>query len=589
MKLYAKTALLFSLCLSCVFVLFLGVIQTKMKEFETRQIEGFNEQLIESRASEVGSWIYQRVAELRMIAQEESFQKAETLNTPQTADYLARVNESVANLYGSASKETYLFVNAAGIGWTQDGVRLDVSEREYFLEAMAADESTEYTLSKPLISKLDGQRSVFICYPLRDAEQNKIGYLLGSVTVERMNDILSGIQIFNGTTWVMDRYGRIIAEDENHLEDSILCPYNLSLNKVSDELQKANFSLVEIDLTKGTGQLMASNIPYTDGWRLCALAEKSVIYENLTTLQRSILIVWAVLLIGAFGLSLILARSVTRPVQTLQEAMKEVEKGNLDISYEAPRGHDEVAALGTGFLSMVEQIRTLLYSMQQESQAKRRAELQVLQTQINPHFLYNTLDTLQWKALEHNAVEVADIINSLSSFFRISLSKGKEMITLDEELEHVYHYLFIQQMRYRSILDFDLKLQSGLEKVPTIKLILQPVVENAIYHGLKPKNEKGMIQVNIWEEDEKIFMRVDDNGAGMSPERLAALKENMNSAQNHLGYGLYNVNERIRLTYGEEYGVSIKSELGLGTSVTLCIPYNKSEKEEDDDTRIDCG
>lgn len=582
MKLYTKIALAFSLCISCVFALFLTTIQEKMRDFETQQVENFNEQLIQSRASEIGSWIYQRVCELRMIAQNELFQNQESGVTPEMEEYLTRLNDRVKDYFGSTS-QTYLWVNTSGIGWTMEGMRLDVSEREYFLEALAVDETVEYTLSKPLISKIDGERKVFICYPIRDEDNQKLGYLLGSVTVDRLDDIVSGIQIFEGTTWIMDRYGRIIAEDDGHSEEFELCPQNLSLNKVSNELQKANTSQIALNLNQDQGQLMASIIPYTDGWRLCALAKESIIYQSLAALQRSIVIIWGLLLLAALVFAVGFARSITRPIQKLQLAMKEVEQGNLLVDYVPSNNKDEIAVLGRSFLTMVQKIHNLMNEMIEQQKAKRQAELKVLQTQINPHFLYNTLDTLQWKALEHDAVEVADIINSLSSFFRISLSKGKEIITLNEEVEHVYHYLFIQQMRYQKLLDFDLQLAEDLKDYPIIKLILQPVVENAIYHGIKPKNEKGLIEVRITHDEKNINLVITDNGAGMSQERLQALNSNMNSEKNHLGYGLYNVNERIRLFYGEQFGVVAASELNQGTTVTLTIPYHQenTEKEEE--------
>lgn len=575
MKLHVKIALIFSLCISLVFALFLTTIQGKMKEFETQQVENFNEQLIQSRSSEIGSWIYQRVCELRMIAQSDLLQEKENWNSDELNAYLERLNDKVQNLFGSTS-QTYLIVNSSGIGWTQEGIRFDISEREYFLEASAVDATVEFTLSKPLISKIDGQRTVFICYPIWNGDE-KIAYLLGSITVGRLDDILSGIQIFEGTTWIMDRYGRVIAEDANHSDDFELCPNNLSLNKVSDQLQKSNFTLMGFELNPGQGQLMAAVIPYTDGWRLCALAKESVIYQSLVALQSSILAIWGVLLIGAVLFSIVFARSITRPIHRLQTAMKEVADGNLEVSYIPGKGKDEVATLGRGFLAMVTQIRTLMQRMVEEQKAKRQAELNVLQTQINPHFLYNTLDTIQWKALEHDAVEVADIINSLSSFFRISLSKGQEIITLNQEVEHVYHYLFIQQVRYRSILDFDLRLAKELEDYPIIKLLIQPLVENAIYHGIKPANRKGKIMVDITHDEHRIHIVVADDGVGMALEKLHHLQENLSDPLHHQGYGLFNVAERIRLTYGDQAKVEIESELQKGCKIHLMIPYEEDK------------
>ena len=203
---------------------------------------------------------------------------------------------------------------------------------------------------------------------------------------------------------------------------------------------------------------------------------------------------------------------------------------------------------------------------------KRNVELRVLQSQINPHFLYNTLDTIQWKALEYKAFDVADMINSLSIFFRISLSDGKEFITIDDEIEHVRNYLEIQETRYKDKISYKINLDDSVPQYLVPKMIIQPLVENSIYHGLKLKKQKGNININVFSKDDCIIIEVIDNGLGMDLEKLATTRKNLYESIESEHYGLYNINERLKLTFKDKYSIDIDSEFGKGTRVSLKIP-----------------
>lgn len=578
MKLHTKIVGAFTICICVSFLILLYTVQDKMVELNENQTENFNQQIVQSKANEVGVWLYQRVCELRMLSQyDELVQDNTDFEQENVAEYVHRLNNRLKELFGNTT-QTFTVVNKNGVGWTEDNIRLDVSDREYFLEAVAMDETREYSMSKPLISKIDGKRTIFICYPVRDRSGDKVCYILGAVPVARLEDAVSAIRIFDGSVWIMDRYGRVISEDSNHNHTSMLCPKELSLTKTATELQQSNSGVRIFDTDSIEGHLIYSAIPYTDGWRLCVLAQNDVIYAETKEVQKSIIAVWIVLLILSISLCILFSNHIVNPVKRLRAAMGEVERGNFLTTFEAQDNHDEVSQLGHSFNSMVEQIQALLEKVMEEQKEKRGAELKALQAQINPHFLYNTLDTLQWKALEHDAIEVADIVNALSGFFRVSLSDGKERITLNEEVEHAYYYLFIQQTRYRDKIDFDIRLEESLENYPIIKIVLQPFIENAIYHGIKPANKKGTIKVEISLKDEFIYLCIIDNGVGMSKDKLDCLLNGIHHKGEQLGYGIYNVNERLRLTYGEAYQLIMESELNFGTMVTLKIPYDKEEE-----------
>jgi len=251
--------------------------------------------------------------------------------------------------------------------------------------------------------------------------------------------------------------------------------------------------------------------------------------------------------------------------------MQDVRQGNLETSIRL-NGNDELSDLAEDFNVMVVDIKKLMHKVYQQQKEERQRELQVLQSQINPHFLYNTLDTLQWKALEHGAHELSDLIVSLSSFFRISLSKGKEFITLEKELEHVKNYLVIQQFRYRDILEYNIDCDTELFKCSLPKILIQPLVENAIYHGIKPKLGNGAIRISVFEEDDILKIVVKDDGVGMNKEKLNQIKNNLDKHYTGNNYGLYNVSRRIFLNFGEDYGLDIDSEENAGTTVTVRLP-----------------
>jgi two-component system sensor histidine kinase YesM len=238
---------------------------------------------------------------------------------------------------------------------------------------------------------------------------------------------------------------------------------------------------------------------------------------------------------------------------------------------------DEITELGMSFNIMIGKIKELLDSKIKEQENLKRAELRALQAQINPHFLYNTLDTIIWMAESKKTDQVVKIVTALSNFFRISLSKGMDWITIGEELERIRSYLIIQKMRYRDILDFKIEAEEDVTENTILKLILQPLVENALYHGIKNKRQGGTITVRARRQSEdEILLEVEDDGIGFTPEKLAQLRAELNDDAGDIklesGFGIGNVNKRIRLYYGKPYGLSVQSEYTTGTRVTLVIP-----------------
>lgn len=290
-----------------------------------------------------------------------------------------------------------------------------------------------------------------------------------------------------------------------------------------------------------------------------------------------IMLVAFILLTSALAfLSYYIPLSITRPIIKLSEVSNQVANGDLSVRAEAS-AYDgkEVAVLGDSLNEMIDKVNELLAQVTREQISLRQAELELLQSQINPHFLYNTLDTIVWLAEAGDKEKVVSMVESLSDFFRTSLNQGKDVISLKEELHHVESYLKIQKIRYQDILSYEINVPSSLDLCQIPKITLQPIVENALYHGIKNKRGMGNIRVSAELLDGNCVITISDDGIGMTEERLEAVKNALcNSKPDEAAiYGMFNVNERIRLKFGDEYGISIESRYQEGTRITIKLPF----------------
>lgn len=296
---------------------------------------------------------------------------------------------------------------------------------------------------------------------------------------------------------------------------------------------------------------------------------------------RFSLIVFAVILMVIIFLSYYIPLSITRPIRKLSEVTEQVAKGNLEVRSQVRSGV-EINMLSDSLNTMIDKINELLRQVTEEQVRLRKAEFELLQSQINPHFLYNTLDAIIWLAESGEEKKVVDMVGSLSEFFRTSLNRGEDMVTIKKELQHVRSYLEIQQMRYQDILRYEIQVPEELYRYLIPKITIQPLVENALYHGIKNKRGFGQIVISGKIETDHFVIQVKDNGIGITEERLTQVNDGIRDkvlTGNDI-YGLYNVNERIRLNFGEKYGLSLESTYGEGTVASLSLPYMEGEKTE---------
>lgn len=290
-------------------------------------------------------------------------------------------------------------------------------------------------------------------------------------------------------------------------------------------------------------------------------------------------IVLIVILCGAIFISKKIMSGITNPIRHLCEAAELAGSGNFGI-----RAHeekvDEIAVLNASFNHMIEEIGKLVEDIHTEELNIRAAELRLLQEQINPHFLYNTLDNIIWLAEAKETEQVVNMVSALSSFFRTTLSKGKDRITVGDERTHICSYLQIQQFRYRDILEYSIDISEDICSCLILKLILQPLVENALYHGIKGKRGKGHLCVTGYGDGDLLLFCVSDDGIGMKPERLQQVRQiisgEIENNEEKGGFGLFNVNQRIWLNYGTAYGLEIESAYGKGTKMWVKLPRVKN-------------
>ena len=305
-------------------------------------------------------------------------------------------------------------------------------------------------------------------------------------------------------------------------------------------------------------------------------------YRRFLNRITIILSVSILLLVVIF--SVVITKSITSPVATLVKMTGKVANGDFTARAVIADRENEMALLSDSFNNMVEQIGILVEDIKREQKISRNLELKLLQAQINPHFLYNTLDNILWLSEDGQKEQVASIVTALSQFFRTTLSGGRDFIRISEEISHIDAYLSIQKFRYSDILSYEIDIPEKYHDYLIIKMTLQPLVENALYHGIKNKRGRGMIKIGIREAGEDLCLFVEDDGMGMDPPTLEKLKGilegSISPGEDNTGFGLANVAQRLRLNYGEAYGLKIDSVYKEGTRIEVLIPRSTDNTDK---------
>ena len=399
------------------------------------------------------------------------------------------------------------------------------------------------------------------------------GVLLVDMNFSGIAQVCRDIELPNGGyVYLTDRSGELIYHPRQQLIYSgLLEENNLTAAGYPDGSHHERFQGQEREVTVKT-------VGYT-GWKLVGVVPAGQLWGEGDSL---LLFGVSILLFSAFLMAFLnfrISEHISDPILRLDQAVKELEAGREDVEIEESGG-GELRRLSHSIASMVSTMRHLMDDIIQQEAQKRRSELEVLQSQINPHFLYNTLDSVIWMTEAGRTQEAIQMVTSLARLFRIALSGGRRIIPLSDELDHARHYLSIQKIRYKNKFDLRVKAEPGTEGLYMLKLTIQPLLENAVYHGMAGAEEDGLISVEARREGDELVIDVTDNGVGMRPELAATLLSDQRPQlrTSGSGIGVRNVHRRIQLTFGEAYGLTIFSEPDEGTTVRLRLPALDGEQ-----------
>lgn len=402
-----------------------------------------------------------------------------------------------------------------------------------------------------------------------------LGVIIVDIDQSTIEEIFSNIDIGGtGGFWIVESNGEVIFTPRQSTNDSKL--YSKTINKIIERKKvKGHF----VEKTQREKELIVYNTLNANGWKIIGKFKLKEIISSAYDIRNITLAAIVMSIIFVFVLNLFITEKLTYPIRNLKDKMKIAESGNFEVHAEC-KNKDEIADLYYSFNIMIKKIKKLLQKSVMEHEKSRKSELKAMQAQINPHFLYNTLDSIVWAAEVNKNEQVVELTKALSSFFKTVLSKGQEWITLRDEVEHVRSYLRILKIRYRDILEYNINFSDDILDYKILKLTLQPIVENAIYHGIKNKRSLGtIIIIGKVTEDQLLKLEVLDNGQGMTEEKLGQVIKDMNDFSEDesktSGFGLKNVNQRIKLYYGKKYGLSIESEHSKGTKVSIIVPCER--------------
>lgn len=316
------------------------------------------------------------------------------------------------------------------------------------------------------------------------------------------------------------------------------------------------------------------------GWTVVGAAYTSELLKNNKQARMLYILAAAILILAVFAISNILSREITKPLRRLSESMSRVEKGEFDRANVDVTMENEIGSLGKSYNLMTERIHTLMEQNVYEQKQKRKSELKALQAQINPHFLYNTLDSIIWMSEAGQSDEVVEMTSALAKLLRQSISNDHEQVELGQEMEYVKNYLTIQKMRHQDKLEYTIEVDPQVRHVMIVKLVLQPIVENAIYHGIKYKGSKGTLRIRAFAESEDVCIVIEDNGIGMDDTALNIIFDETQKIHKQNGVGVPNVQKRLKLYYGDKYGITYESKVGIGTRATIRIPQRGDRENE---------
>ena len=467
---------------------------------------------------------------------------------------------------GIISKNGRMLINDGSKSVNQD---LDLNTQEWYATALEKPNGPILT-SSHVQHIISGERPwvITLSRGIRDRSGSgeKEGVFFIDLNYSAISELCDQSTVgTKGYAFILDAKGNIV--------------YHPQQQQLYNELQTENISLImdtdEDTVLTGTGndgKLYSISRSEKTGWTVVDCTNVKELLSKSRQAQSVYVLTAIILVIVALLFSRFMARSITLPIQKLRDSMKKVQEGDFSVSDVVVDSKNEIGSLTKSFDVMTHRIHELMEQNVHEQEEKRKSELKALQSQINPHFLYNTLDSIIWMAEGKKNEEVVLMTASLARLLRQSISNEDEVVPIANEVEYARGYLTIQKMRYKDKLEFQIEVDSSILYIPLIKLVLQPIIENAIYHGLKYKESKGLLIVKGFMKDGNAVLQVIDDGVGMDEETLSHIYDKHKVNYHSNGVGVYNVQKRLKLYYGEDYGITYTSELGKGTTATITIP-----------------
>ncbi|KIL40464.1 hypothetical protein SD70_13490 [Gordoniibacillus kamchatkensis] len=468
----------------------------------------------------------------------------------------------------------YIFTNHGKVLTSLTNMRLkdytDIKEQEWYRKAIEAGGAPVVTPTHVQNFLVDDYRWVVsLSREVKYLDTKKgLGVFLINLNFKVIQDICSQVHLGNkGYVFIVDKEGNLIYHPQQQLIYSKIKHEDMDLILHAKE----KFVSAKVD---GMDKLYTIKSSDYVNWTFVGVTYRQDLISDKAQIRTYFIVLSLVSVLAAVLISMWIASRISGPIKKLEMTMKQVEKGDLSVRVDV-EGHGEVAQLGRTFHLMLLRINDLMTQLVSEQETKRKSELKALQAQINPHFLYNTLDSIIWMIQKGKIKEVTEMVSSLAKLFRLGISKGEDYITIREELAHVEHYLTIQKIRYKNKLDYSFEVDLDILERKIPRLILQPVVENAIYHGIKPSPNGGSIRIRAYRAPSPpqtdIILEVADNGVGMDEATLNQMPYVKQTQLHGGGVGVQNVQERIRLYCGERYGLQYYSRLGVGTIAKVLL------------------
>lgn len=451
---------------------------------------------------------------------------------------------------------------------------LDLETQEWYARALEQP-GTSVITSSHVQHAIRGERPwVITLSRMIEGDGGKKGVVFIDLNYSAISELCANSNIGEkGYVFILDQDGAIV--------------YHPQQQQLYNELQTENTGLVmehageeENTYESADGRLYTISRSRKTGWTVAGCMNADELLRSSKDTQSIYVFTAAALVVVSLVLSSFIARNITLPIQKLRDSMKKVQEGDFTAAEVEVSAENEIGSLTRSFNVMTRRIEELMEENVHEQEEKRRSELRALQSQINPHFLYNTLDSIIWMAEGKKNEEVVLMTASLARLLRQSINNEDELVTIGQEMEYVKNYLTIQKMRYKDKLEYEIDVAPSILHVKIIKLVLQPLIENAIYHGLKYKETKGTLRVRGYQHGSRAVVDIIDDGVGMDAETLSHFYDEHKVNYRSNGVGVYNVQKRLKLYYGDDYGLTCTSRQGAGTTVTVMIPMKQEEKHE---------